>query len=469
MTGIRKRLAALLLGSILVIVTAESAMRIVAHLEKPETATPRASAVRIVVLGESTSMRVFEQGHDVSWPAVLEKKLNELPELKSKGQTVHLINLAQAGTSSTLLVDRFEKVVDTLKPDFVISMMGINDRITLRPHRSWLYTNSYLVRFAHWAWVDLSCEECYPVNQEVNTESAAGPWTPEQNLIQSFQLETPSASIQKIDALDARFQEIVDARKNDGLHIAWALWLFEFSLRPDVISAESGHLAATRDHALSLAHKNFTIAQNEVMKRPGSIRVSCAVAMRLRAEQECLDLIFKGLKLGTPLTPDLLNIALIASRGEDPRVLRLLDSAGYQPMPEKEALIGTRNAYLRLDQLVKTRGIHWFAMQYPTGSIGGLQVFFDTLEDQEFLEKYQSFTAIFFREQTAGATPSHRSYISNENFMTIAAGEKKSLYFTDLFARRQKMEFGHTTALGHELIADNALAALTPLLIEKRR
>ncbi|HMT61387.1 MAG TPA: hypothetical protein PKA24_11020, partial [Microthrixaceae bacterium] len=71
---------------------------------KSEIGELPSNAIRIVVLGESTSIKMSENDRDVSWPAVLERKLNALPEVKSSGREVRVINLAQAGTSSTLLV-----------------------------------------------------------------------------------------------------------------------------------------------------------------------------------------------------------------------------------------------------------------------------------------------------------------------------------------------------------------------------
>ncbi len=435
---------------------------------KSEIGELPSNAIRIVVLGESTSIKMSENDRDVSWPAVLERKLNALPEVKSSGREVRVINLAQAGTSSTLLVEKFEGALDRLRPDFVISMMGINDRLTLLPNRSWLYNKSYLVRFLHWAWVDFTCDDCYRLDQDANAEKALGRWTPAQGDIQKFQLESAFATVDAINRLDQNFLALVQANpeQRTSLHLVWAIWLLEFSLRPDVISSEVQPVAAARERAFLLARANFSNARDEVLTRPGSMRVACMLLMRLKEDTECVDLIFEGLKRGTPLTPDLLTIALIASRGDDPRVTRLLAATGYKAVPENESLLGTRSAYRRLNQLAKESGFHWFAMQYPTGSVGGLQTMFDPAPDAEFLSKYRSFAAVFFHPQADVAQPSYRSYISNENFRLLAAGENQKLYFSDLFARRQKMEFGHTTARGHELIADNALAAIQPRLLK---
>ena len=72
----------------------------------------------ILTLGESTTE---SNGH--SWPEQLQTKLDNL-SLKKK---VQIINLAEGGVNSAFIMANVNEYIETYKPDMIITMMGWND------------------------------------------------------------------------------------------------------------------------------------------------------------------------------------------------------------------------------------------------------------------------------------------------------------------------------------------------------
>lgn len=78
----------------------------------------------ILALGESTTMPIHNsQGKDISWPALLEKELNQA-DLDIK---IKVINEGRGGINSEYILQQLAAWLKKYQPDLVVSMMGIND------------------------------------------------------------------------------------------------------------------------------------------------------------------------------------------------------------------------------------------------------------------------------------------------------------------------------------------------------
>ena len=93
---------------------------------------------RIVCFGDSNTYGLYLERHE-SYPAQLERELAALRPT----QPVEVVNLGTPGLSSSRLLRKFPELLETLAPDLVIVMLGVNDLWTdptaespLRPPRS---------------------------------------------------------------------------------------------------------------------------------------------------------------------------------------------------------------------------------------------------------------------------------------------------------------------------------------------
>lgn len=444
--------------------------------------------VRIVTMGESTTMKFFKDGRDISWPAQLEQMLNESPEVVAAKKEVRVLNIAQSGTSTTFLVDELEALLATPvalanPPQYVISMMGVNDSVSLVPQKSWLFQNSYTARFAFWAWKDFFCPDCYRISRVRKEDHVISPDSKAWPLFLSLQIKNWPNSKPELDQI--KDQVMALAKQNPDLRedilLLWGVWLFEYSEALTVFEAsglteqakhEGKDPLKLRLYVLNLAKSAYEAAPPNLTKYQGGIKQACFVYNRLDNEKACRDLVLKGLADGVELTPDLLMVALHSSAGKDPRFDRLIASAGYHYLHYEKAVIATRTSYLRMAELAKQHEFHWLIMQYPMGSVGGFKKYFSPLTDEEFLAQYPNLLSLFFIEDDASETNTptglnfRHSFVSNANFRELVKGEKQPEYFLDLFAKAAGMPFGHTTELGHKQIAINVANVITPLIIQ---
>lgn len=473
-SALTRSLFAFLLGLALTAVLGESGLRVatwyrakskpvVSGMSPQDIENP--NLIRIIALGESTTMGRYILGRDTSWPAALERMLNASPQVQSTGMAVKILNIARSGTTTNFLVEELEEILPQTKPHFVISMMGINDGTTLIPNHNWFYKNSQLVRFAHWAWIDFRCPDCYRISQRHIDDTILENWKEVADRLAPLDLHITPKTETELDGLTKRFTDFADRNvesRNEFL-VYWGAWLFAFVESPD---APTG----IKQKAIYLAAKSFEEARPLVLQKKGSIKQACFVYDQLKSHKQCLDLIFESLQAGMPLTPDFLGLALSTGGSQDSRFKKIISAAGYKYLGHKDSLIGTRDSYNRLRKLSRQHGFHWFVMQYPTGSVGGLQALLATEEEAQ-TAGYHAFPEVFYLKPRPESEleSSYRTLISNENFSHLAAGEMKAKYYEDLFAQGSGLSFGHTTDLGHQQIAQNAFEVVEPIVIEKAR
>src|SRR5512134_3800869 len=80
---------------------------------------------RIVCLGDSNTFGLYVLPHE-SYPAQLERELAALqPE-----RPVEVLNLGAPGLNSSRLLRQFPELLETLAPDLVVIMIGVNDMWT---------------------------------------------------------------------------------------------------------------------------------------------------------------------------------------------------------------------------------------------------------------------------------------------------------------------------------------------------
>lgn len=509
----KSKLLAFFIGAVCVLLALEFGMRAVARARKlahapsnvnslglPNTGpspgknrdAAQSAPIKIVVLGESTTAPWYIGDKDIAWPAVIEKRLNAEAHLANRsGREVKVINLARSGVSSTLLVDHLTETLETMTPDIVITMMGINDSVSLSNDRGFIYQNSFLARFLYWSYVSVRCPNCYRITNEfINDDPVAN----EALTIDRFTKEIEKRGIRNTLELSNADQGYLTFKKevapalsrphadrDSEIDIVWATWLYVLSETPEMQRPEKKEI---RRAVLNLSEKYFASVRPVVVKRKGSIKQNCFVLNRLEKWDQCLGLIKEGLRAGVKLTPDFFALALTADADKDPELRETIESLGYSVHKNRSAIVATRASYQNVLALQKRHGFQWLVMQYPRGSVDGLRLLLDTKADTktggdtEANEELKGFADIYNYDlagaksvadapadqpaaQTAGRKVQDGVFlVSNENFRTVVTKENEAEYFFDLFGRSSGADFGHTTEKGHALIADNVLKAL---------
>ncbi len=129
-TSPRQKTALVCLGVFLTFIFIEAGLRTAGFLYKAAHRAPAAGgssesggAYRILCLGESTTAPAVIDGADISWPAQLERILNE----RSPHKTFVVFNEGIWGLSSAAALSKLDENLRRHRPDMVVAMLGIND------------------------------------------------------------------------------------------------------------------------------------------------------------------------------------------------------------------------------------------------------------------------------------------------------------------------------------------------------
>lgn len=120
-----KKAARYLLIFLLILCAVEGLLRLTGTVffGTPQLKAPDPQRIRIAAFGESTTD--YRVGRGTAWPELLEKILNE------RGHQVQVFNFGRLGVNSSLILSRLEENLAASRPQYVVSMMGINDTGTL--------------------------------------------------------------------------------------------------------------------------------------------------------------------------------------------------------------------------------------------------------------------------------------------------------------------------------------------------
>lgn len=132
LAGFAKRSALVVFGIVFALLLLECALRIGGlAVKRTSSAKSNQQRVRIVCIGESTTA-AWPAENPSAWTARLERYLNET----NPPRPFEVINFGIVGATTDQLLHRFESEIDTINPDIVIAMMGVNDDgNVIVPHR----------------------------------------------------------------------------------------------------------------------------------------------------------------------------------------------------------------------------------------------------------------------------------------------------------------------------------------------
>lgn len=456
-----KRIGLIFLGFLVALLLLETGLRIAGHIYRYEQVQTSEAGIhiedenqyRILCIGESTTAESDFGGKTDAWPARLERILNHRT---SEPRQYKVINEGVMGTVTAFVVARIRDQIKAYRPHLVVTMMGINDAFSSMKYTeetsSWvkmrfaeLRVTKFFRVFFNAASHGFAKEEQPPPPQRpfvnepgmvksLNQKVADGDTAGAQAIVDKLLEKYPT----KEKAIYAIFTRMLckSTTMEQPVHQAFRMNVFNKMLALDVPRSD----ISGRIHA-ALTFQYFRNGQwNQYFE------ASRNAIRYLENENEKEYYISNYIHYST------------LQKRTDPYVRKL--EKKYRVSKVKGArYAATRHHYKMFYRILKKNNIKYAAMQYPTRDIRLLRYF---LSD-EFDPSIDNDAGMFFSQKadskydTVLRDDPDIVFIGHEAPFSLGlSSHPYDYYFKDRFGGT----FGHTTAHGHELIAQTAADAL---------
>lgn len=381
-----------------------------------------AQRIRILALGESTTADLFSDESDAAWPRQLER------ELRSAGYDVRVYNEGLAGTMSPMILSHLPGYLEKYHPHIVISMMGINDGsdLMLDPQQFFqghsAFSGLRIVKLAAW------------LSQSLRSRLAC-----------SFEYDESGLS-----AHSARVQEgLLLAQKLPASQV-------ENELRK-YIPKDSDFALAFTEIGTRLLGNGKNPRGNRLLAKPYFDRafdlrpfhhkvafwqLDNETSTAGQPSERCVEASRKLLSCAGNISDDLLT-RMASCTWSDPSLAAhaVFQSRGFLVSRSPTKLVGMH--YRMLHDVLRRERILHVAMQYPTLPLERLQAYFTDREGR-IRDGFQDIV-----------------FAGNEINFAAALGHYR---YEEIFSDRFRDSWGHTTVLGHRLIAENLSQVLAGIL-----
>lgn len=373
--------------------------------------------LRILTLGESTSADAMATKKDGAWPRQLER------ELIQSGIPARVYNEGIPSTNSALILTHLQNHLDKYKPQIVITMMGINDSHGLRFQTSsfsdfmFFINRIRLVKLARWLHARLEAAANQPIYYEYLKPNHRSHLEQGIAMAQSM----PAREVERI--LRDRAGHLTDT---------------EIAL---ILAGIAKHFFGDFDSLYDGA-KSFDFSDRAFQLAPFHHFVAFWAVLATVRNRDWESGILKSRKLlqcGPNLPDDILGwIGKIALHDPDLAKAEVFRSRGLR-VDKADSQNITAAHYRHLFTQVRNQGIQLIAMQYPTLPLADL------------IDNFVEAGSVHDREER------EIIFVSNErNFQEALISNKYEALFKDRF----RGSWGHTTDLGHTMIAQAALEAV---------
>ncbi|MDD2524196.1 MAG: hypothetical protein PHT81_05060 [Endomicrobiaceae bacterium] len=413
--NITKKTSLIILGVLISFVILEIGLQIagftlttIKKSQNKQTNDP--NAITILCLGESTT--------DRQWPPILQKILNK----KIKDKKINVIDEGHAGKNSEYLYyEIVQKKLLQYNPDIVVSMIGINDKMSDKP---------YIVNQGNW----YSKFKIYKLLILLKDHIS---YTEKYTILNSAALNenVPKAIINKILFFsvhqDKKHNVLIEMKKiikkYPKIHYYESMvpalvnpYFYEIILKKDnyIFNIQDFiNYYKLNTEYLELSHIYVFFAQNFLKVNDKYNAVLCAkTSLRY---SNCTNAVNNIIKLD--------NNNNIYPRDKYIRVNRY-----------KQYYNITNIIYTAIVKMIVEKNMNFIAMQYPTLPINDLK---NTLKNSKYYDQL--------------------IFISNEeNFKEALKNHKKEEIFVDMFGG----SFGHCTDFGNTLIAENVAKTIEEIL-----
>ncbi len=363
--------------------------------------------IKIVTLGESTTADVYSENLNSAWPVRLEKKL------RGDGFSVEVTNLATAGITTPLLLKKFQNYVSHHSVDIVVAMMGVNDLngeifVPDPSRRAENFLNQLrVVKIFNW--------------------------------LKSIVLKRKDSEIYR----PVNFASLDHFPNSQELSERWKTLGFEGFLmslgQMDRCKTASAIVTAMTKNFETQGYASLPAYKDEVVKELYDLCPSRSdvqfwmswLAAKPPMKTDSLKIIEKLLfTYGTNLHEKTLSeINGVFTNYRPPRIERFFADLGVVLLHGERFKALSRNFAL-LKQICERKGVKLFIMQYPTLSLTELKTILD-------IKRWQQDGVVFVENR--------------QNFLKVLSERP----YEEIFIDRFQQSWGHTTALGHELISEN--------------
>lgn len=385
--------------------------------------------IRILAIGESTTATQYnsriitaQPSQNIqAWPSQLESLL------KKNHYSARVYNLGLPATNTNLILHRIKDQIALYRPHIVISMMGINDSNLWLNERETSYINKLIiVKIANWIWNSLPRKSAQKSLQQSNNGIPF-----QKNLI--FKNSETVLNLFKQNK-KTQAQKLMSESINGLKNIEQAQYyaFLANSLLPPPGSDSSAFINSYDLYKLS-HQKYFWI--DTTIESFGHVLVALGKA------DECLELAKAYTEKKGAINDFILSLyGSCSSKSKNKAAWKLL----FDQLPlnlnvsfTDKTSHTTKNNYRKLYNLLAQKNISLIAMQYPLNDIRTLKYYFHNGTD--FHQVSAPYDNIVFVD-------------NRENFQAALNAHSYDKLFIDQFGGF----FGHTTNLGHELLAKSA-------------
>lgn len=379
-----------------------------------------AKKLRILAIGESTTAFFFADGN--AWPERLQT------QLQAAGVDARVYNLGLGGTTTAMIASEMPEYLEKYKPQIVIAMMGVNDPSNLiydgssRAKLGLMISQMRLVKLTNLVFERVNSLRFQQMDYSYPNETDV--------IAMGRRLASMGVPISKVEESIRR-----RTRNPSNLNVALILSQIAKRLRFDPSSGQS---------ALSLQYSARAYELYPFTRESAYWQISGLQKIERLPDWDPRLRKIAGqlLRCGPNLSDDLISlIAPIAFWDPTLASNPIFKSRGLSLGSQGE--MPTQKHYNIIWEMVKASGAKLIAMQYPTLSVKQLTTYFE--DDQGKLLP----------------SANEISFVSNEENFKNALGKRP---YEDLFRDRFRGTWGHTTAAGHELIAQSAFEAVRALL-----
>lgn len=390
----------------LIVLSAELILRITGHLIVPlEKGYGDISH-------DSDKIRILALGESTTDERFARGKAwtNQLEKmLTDKGHEVRIYNEGKVGTNSALLLSRLPYHLEHYRPHIVITMMGINDTESMSYNfNEPTFKLQKMFRLLNERVRSrLSCE----------VEAVHPTHVSPDNVKKWLHL----SGKEKLPELEKNIREVVKTDKE----VASSLAVIASVIKNHRFPFDASNFMHLLDRAHALHPRN-----------DHNLRLMMHVLTAAKSPR-CLEISQELLPCGVNLSDEFLKLITdchrvmkkpLSNETFEIRGISLANGSGF-----------TAKHYQQLAEILKKRNITLIAMQYPTLPLESLK---------------RNFSA-----------PEHIVFVPNEeNFREALKAHKYREIFQDNF----RATWGHTTELGHGIIASSAYERVEPIVREKK-
>lgn len=388
--------------------------------------------IRIAVLGESTSAEYFAQSADVSWPKLLEQKLAvKYPSMKFK-----VYNLAVPSINTSQLLEIYFTNYNKIKPQITIAMMGINDTSAIESLSGLNLKSFKSYKLLKWI---------------VSVRGKMGP-------IKDCQITEIPASLnsdldQRIKNGDLNLDDLKPAQIS---HFNYNRFLGQklFGLSDKHSLPCNQECIQQKQHMYELANSYLQKAISICPIDHGTLRASFFVSSNLQQQAVARRNFEIAVQHGyLPDAGTLAYILTFADLNDKNDFVFNYAREHNLTISNKNPLAITKNNYFRLIQFTRNNDSKLILMSYPTASLSTLK----SVLIENGIEGSDIFAHTIYKDSPDQIFqfPNEVYFVSNENFNEKLRETHFNMLFTDNFCSTLGCRFGHTTTLGHDLIAEN--------------